>query len=111
MGAFRAGALFGLAPFVGALASVVILGDRIKPGTAAAGLLMAGAAALIALERHVHAHRHEPALHTHAHVHSDGHHLHRHEEDVRGPHSHVHAHPAMDHTHGHWPDLGHRHGH
>jgi drug/metabolite transporter (DMT)-like permease len=111
LGAFRAGALFGLAPFVGALASVVVLGDRIKPGTAAAGLLMAGAAAFIALERHVHAHRHEPAVHTHAHVHSDGHHLHRHEEDVRGPHVHVHAHPALDHTHGHWPDIGHRHGH
>jgi drug/metabolite transporter (DMT)-like permease len=111
LGAFRAGAMFGLAPFVGALASIVILGDRIEPGTAAAGLLMAGAAAAIALEKHVHAHRHDPTVHAHAHVHSDGHHLHEREDGVRGPHVHEHVHPALEHTHGHRPDSGHRHGH
>jgi drug/metabolite transporter (DMT)-like permease len=111
LGAFRAGALFGLAPFVGALASIVILGDRIKPGTAAAGLLMAGAAAAIALEKHVHSHRHDPTVHAHAHVHSDWHHLHEREDGVRGPHVHEHVHPALEHTHGHRPDSGHRHGH
>lgn len=111
LGAFRTGALFGLAPFVGALGSVVILGDRIRPATAAAGLLMAAAAVFILRERHVHAHHHDPVVHTHAHVHADGHHLHGHDRDDRGRHVHEHAHPATDHTHGHWPDSGHRHGH
>jgi drug/metabolite transporter (DMT)-like permease len=111
MGAFRAGALFGLAPFVGALASVVILGDRIRPALAAAGLLMAAAAVFILRERHVHAHHHDAVVHTHAHVHSDEHHLHGHAENVPGRHVHEHAHSAMNHSHGHWPDSGHRHGH
>jgi drug/metabolite transporter (DMT)-like permease len=111
LGAFRTGALFGLSPFIGALASVVILGDRIRPAMAAAGLLMAAAAVSILRERHVHAHHHDPVVHTHAHVHADGHHLHGHDRGVRGRHVHEHAHPAMDHTHGHWPDSGHRHGH
>jgi drug/metabolite transporter (DMT)-like permease len=111
LGAFRAGALFGLAPFVGALASVVILGDRIRPAMAAAGLLMAAAAVFILRERHVHAHHHDPVVHTHAHAHTDGHHLHEHAGQIPGRHVHEHAHSAMDHTHGHWPDSGHRHGH
>jgi len=111
LGAFRTGALFSLAPFAGAAASVVVLGDRVKPGLAAAGLLMAAGVALIVREKHVHAHHHDRLVHAHAHVHSDLHHVHAHGGAVREPHSHEHVHDEMDHVHGHWPDGDHRHGH
>lgn len=111
LGAFRTGALFSVAPFAGAAASVIILGDRVGPGLAAAGSLMAAGVVLIVREKHVHAHHHVRTVHVHAHVHSDLHHLHGHGDDARDPHSHAHAHEAMDHVHGHWPDGDHRHGH
>jgi drug/metabolite transporter (DMT)-like permease len=111
LGAFRAGALFSIAPFAGALASVLILGDRVRPGLAAAGLVMAAAVALVVREKHAHAHHHDPMTHVHAHVHSDLHHGHAHEGNVREPHVHGHVHEETDHVHGHWPDSGHRHGH
>jgi drug/metabolite transporter (DMT)-like permease len=111
LGAFRTGALFSLAPFAGALASVLVLGDRVRPTMAAAGLLMAAAVALVVREKHVHAHHHDRLTHAHAHVHSDLHHDHPHELAVREPHTHQHLHEEMDHVHGHWPDSGHRHGH
>jgi len=111
LGAFRTGALFSLAPFAGAAASVVILGDRIEAGLAAAGLLMAAGVTLVVREKHVHRHHHERLTHSHAHVHSDLHHVHPHGGDVREPHVHEHAHEETDHVHGHWPDGDHRHGH
>ncbi len=111
LGAFRTGALFSLAPFAGALASVLVLGDRVRPAMAAAGLLMAAAATLVVREKHVHAHHHGRLSHAHAHIHSDMHHGHPHEPAVREPHSHEHIHEEMDHVHGHWPDSSHRHIH
>jgi drug/metabolite transporter (DMT)-like permease len=111
LGAFRTGALFSFAPFTGAAASIIILGDRIRPGLAAAGLLMAAGVALIVLENHVHRHHHDGLTHSHAHVHPDLHHEHPHAGDVREPHAHEHVHEEMDHVHGHWPDGNHRHGH
>lgn len=109
LGAFRTGALFSLAPFVGSLASVVLLGDRVTPLMGAAGALMAGAAGLVVLEKHVHAHHHGRLVHSHAHVHSDLHHEHAHEGNLREPHAHEHVHEETDHIHGHWPDTHHRH--
>jgi len=111
LGAFRTGALFSLAPFAGALASVLVLGDKVKPTMAAAGLLMAAAVSLVVREKHVHAHHHERLTHSHAHVHSDLHHDHPHELAFQEPHTHEHVHEEMDHVHGHWPDSGHQHGH
>jgi drug/metabolite transporter (DMT)-like permease len=111
LGAFRAGALFSIAPFAGALVSILVLGDRIKPGLAAAGLLMAAAVVLVVRDRHAHAHHHDRMTHSHAHIHSDLHHDHAHEGDVREPHLHGHVHEGTDHFHGHWPDSDHRHGH
>lgn len=113
LGAFRAGALFGLAPFVGAVVAIAFLGDRLGPATVAAGLLMAAGAALILREKHVHLHHHDRIVHSHAHGHADGHHQHAHGSAPagRGRHVHEHIHPATDHTHGHWPDSGHRHRH
>jgi drug/metabolite transporter (DMT)-like permease len=113
LGAFRAGAFFSLAPFIGAVVSLAILPDPFRwvllPG---AGFMALGVV-LLAGERHEHRHRHERLVHTHAHVHGDGHHAH----DHSGPaapaeaHSHEHVHAEIDHVHGHWPDIHHRHGH
>jgi hypothetical protein len=111
LGAFRTGALFSLAPFAGALVSAAVLGDRVKPGMAVSGLLMAAAVSLIVREKHVHAHHHDRAVHAHAHVHADLHHGHRHEGKVEEPHVHEHVHEETDHVHGHWPDGAHRHRH
>ena len=112
LGAFRAGAIFSVAPFAGAMASVLILGDRIKPVMAAAGLLMAAAVVLIVCEEHAHAHHHDRLMHTHAHAHSDLRHAHAHAGiEEPEPHSHEHTHEETDHVHGHWPDTHHRHGH
>lgn len=111
LGAFRTGALFSLAPFAGAAVSVLVLGDKVRPGLAAAGLLMAAGVAFVIREKHVHAHHHDCLVHVHAHVHSDLHHVHPHEDDVREPHAHEHVHEETDHAHGHWPDGDHRHGH
>jgi len=111
LGAFRAGALFSIAPFAAALASILVLGDRVRPGLAAAGLLMAAAVVLVVRDKHAHAHHHDRMTHAHAHVHADLHHDHAHEGDVREPHLHGHVHEGTDHFHGHWPDSDHRHGH
>ncbi len=111
LGAFRAGAVFSIAPFAGALASILVLGDRVGPGMAAAGLIMAAAVVLVVREKHAHVHHHDRMTHSHVHVHSDLHHDHAHDDEVREPHVHGHVHEETDHFHGHWPDSGHRHGH
>ncbi len=111
MGAFRTGVFFSLGPFVGSLASLVILRDAVRWPMAAAGMLMAVAVALIAGERHVHTHRHERTAHAHSHSHADLHHRHPHEGPIREPHTHEHVHEGTEHVHGHWPDTHHRHGH
>jgi drug/metabolite transporter (DMT)-like permease len=111
LGAFRAGALFSVAPFAGALTSILVLGDRVRPGLAVAGLLMAAAVVLVVREKHTHAHHHDRMTHAHVHVHSGLHHDHAHEGDVLEPHIHEHVHDETDHAHGHWPDSDHRHGH
>lgn len=112
LGTARTGAYFALAPFVGALISVLFLRDPMTDGLIIAGLLMAGGVWLHLTERHEHEHRHEPMEHDHWHTH-DAHHQHAHAPgDPPGePHSHPHRHEALVHTHPHYPDIHHRHGH
>jgi drug/metabolite transporter (DMT)-like permease len=112
MGTARTGAYYGTAPFIGALASTILLGDALTPTLVLAGVLMAFGAWLHLSEHHVHEHSHEELSHTHRHVH-DAHHQHDHAaNDPPGePHSHAHRHGHLAHTHPHWPDLHHRHGH
>ena len=80
---------FSLAPFIGALLSLVMFKDVITLQLVAAGMLMA-------LGLHL-AERHE-----HEHVH-DEHHQHAHAGPVIEPHSHWHRHLPMRHTHRHYP--------
>jgi drug/metabolite transporter (DMT)-like permease len=107
IGTARTGAYFSLAPFIGALISILVLGDHLTAHFLVAAALMGVGAWLHLTERHEHEHRHQPLEHDHKHIH-DEHHQHAQSE---GPHSHPHSHPEMFHAHPHYPDLHHRHGH
>ena len=110
LGAARQGALFAVAPFAGAAASIPLLGDRPAPADyAGAALMMLGVAALLRA-KHAHVHTHEPMEHDHLHVH-DAHHQHPHEGPLAEPHAHAHRHDALTHAHAHVSDAHHRHRH
>jgi len=113
LGSARTAAHFGAAPFIGAAASVVMLGDPVTATLSVAVVLMATATWLLLTETHEHAHTHEPLVHTHRHMH-DAHHRHVHgPDDPAGPepHVHEHRHEPFTHAHAHLPDLHHRHPH
>lgn len=112
IGAARTGAYFSTAPFVGAVISILLLGDRLTPLLIIAGALMAIGVWLHLTERHEHLHRHEPMEHEHLHYH-DEHHQHAHSpSDPPGePHTHWHRHEPLVHSHPHYPDLHHQHRH
>ncbi|QIP35329.1 DMT family transporter [Komagataeibacter rhaeticus] len=112
LGAARTGAYFALAPFVGAVVSLVVFGVHDAARLAVAGGLMGIGLWLHLSERHDHEHIHEEMAHTHRHVH-DGHHQHTHtHDDPPGePHTHYHVHTRLVHRHPHYPDLHHRHSH
>ncbi|MBP7680543.1 MAG: EamA family transporter [Deltaproteobacteria bacterium] len=112
IGAAREAAYFATAPFVGALLSVVILGDHLRWDTLLAMLSMVLGVVLLLRERHAHLHTHEVLEHEHLHEH-DVHHQHEHAPDdpVGSPHSHWHRHDALVHDHPHVPDVHHRHPH
>ncbi len=110
LGSARTGAYFSLAPFIGAVIAVVLLGEPLTLQLVVAGLLMGVGLWLHLAERHEHDHRHDPVEHEHSHVH-DEHHRHVHDGPVTEPHTHRHRHEAMRHRHIHFPDLHHRHNH
>ena len=110
IGAARQAALFGTAPFVGALVSLPLLGESLSMRDVVAGALMAAGLATVLNARHAHDHVHDAIEHDHAHVH-DEHHGHPHPEPVSEPHSHPHGHAALAHDHPHSPDPHHRHQH
>ena len=112
LGTARTGAYFSVAPFIGALVSLLLLGESVGSGFWLACALMAFGVWLHLTERHEHEHTHEPMEHSHAHVH-DEHHQHSHDFDWDGqePHVHEHRHQAITHRHPHFPDIHHRHVH
>ncbi|HET9146929.1 MAG TPA: DMT family transporter [Acetobacteraceae bacterium] len=112
LGTARTGAYFSLAPFIGALLAVLMLGEPLTARLLGAGLLMALGLWLHLAERHEHEHAHEAMEHEHRHVH-DEHHRHAHgPDDPPGePHTHRHIHEPLTHRHPHYPDLHHRHRH
>jgi hypothetical protein len=112
LGTSRTGAYFATAPFIGAIAGVVGLGEPMTSRLAVGAALMAVGVWLHLTERHDHEHVHEAFTHEHAHRH-DEHHRHEHAGDVTvtEPHSHPHAHEVLRHRHPHYPDLHHRHDH
>jgi|JI10StandDraft_1071094.scaffolds.fasta_scaffold199222_2 drug/metabolite transporter (DMT)-like permease len=112
VGAAREAAYFATAPFVGALAATVIVGDALRPVDLVAMAMMAAGVVALLRERHAHEHAHEALDHDHVHVH-DTHHQHAHGPDAPTgePHAHPHHHAPLVHDHPHLPDLHHRHRH
>jgi drug/metabolite transporter (DMT)-like permease len=112
LGTARTGAYFSTAPFLGALISVLWLGDSTSGVFWGAALLMALGVWLHLSERHEHPHHHEALTHLHGHRH-DEHHHHDHDFPWDGsePHVHPHAHEEVTHQHPHYPDIHHRHTH
>ncbi len=112
VGTARTGAYFSVAPFVGAVISILFLGDKLTVGFGVASVLMGLGIWLHLTERHEHEHRHEPMEHEHLHSHDEHHqHVHGPRDPAGEPHSHPHRHKAMVHSHPHFPDIHHRHGH
>lgn len=110
LGAARAGAYFSIAPFVGALFSVLFLAEPVTWQLLAAAGLMGFGVWLHLTEQHVHTHQHEVLEHEHLHAH-DAHHPHDHADHVQGEHSHRHRHEPLTHSHAHYPDAHHQHRH
>jgi hypothetical protein len=112
IGTARTGAYFSMAPFVGALISLIILRDTLTYQFVIAAALMGVGVWLHLTERHEHEHLHEAIEHDHRHVH-DEHHQHEHDDGVPlgEPHSHPHRHERLVHSHHHYPDIHHRHAH
>ena len=112
LGTSRTGAYFATAPFIGAVAAIVVLDEPLTPRLGLAAGLMAFGVWLHLTEHHEHEHLHDPLEHEHAHRH-DEHHQHDHPAgtSLREPHTHRHLHAPLRHHHPHYPDLHHRHEH
>jgi drug/metabolite transporter (DMT)-like permease len=112
LGTARTGAYFSVAPFFGAVVSLLLLHENPSPLFWIAGGLMGVGIWLHLTEHHEHEHTHEEMAHEHEHVH-DEHHQHEHDFPWDGiePHTHFHAHKPIIHSHAHYPDIHHRHGH
>ncbi len=110
LGAAREAAYFATAPFIGALAAIPLLHERLGWMESLAGGLMIAGVVLLLRERHAHVHTHGVMEHEHLHVH-DAHHQHAHEGPVAEPHSHPHRHEPLTHEHSHVSDAHHRHEH
>ena len=81
LGTARTGAYFSLAPFIGAVLAVAMLGDPVSMRLGMAAVLMGLGLWMHLLERHDHEHLHEALEHEHAHVH-DEHHRHGNDADL-----------------------------
>ena len=110
LGTARTGAYFSVAPFFGAVLSVVLLDEPITAALVMAGGLMALGLWLHLTEYHSHEHDHEFLEHEHTHKH-DEHHQHEHDFPVQAgeKHRHRHKHEPITHTHAHYPDVHHQH--
>ena len=111
LGAAKAAAYFAVAPFIGALMAVAILGEALSWQIGLAAASMGMGLYLHLTEQHGHLHEHEPIEHEHSHTH-DEHHVHVHDAALTdAEHNHAHRHVPLIHGHRHFPDLHHRHGH
>lgn len=112
LGTARTGAYFSVAPFIGALLALPLLGEPVTARLLLVGGLMGLGVWLHLTERHEHEHGHEALEHTHEHGH-DEHHRHKHDFPVAlgARHTHRHRHDALTHSHPHFPDTHHRHEH
>lgn len=110
LGATRASAFFGSAPFVGTMISLILFREWPSANFILSLPVMIVGAVFILLEDHMHVHKHELFEHEHRHVH-DEHHNHQHVGDESKEYAHLHLHEEMKHEHAHTPDIHHRHVH
>ncbi len=115
LGAARTSALFGTAPFIGAILSFLIFKNTPNTLLIISLPFMIIGTYLILKEKHEHSHLHEAITHEHKHRHDDGHHNHVHQNEADNllEHSHIHTHEPLEHSHSHphAPDIHHRHSH
>jgi drug/metabolite transporter (DMT)-like permease len=113
LGTARTSTLYGVAPFVGAFASLLLFKEQPRIQFLLAVPLMLAGAWLMLRENHSHKHLHPAVTHEHAHTHPDEHHQHVHADGsvFIGTHSHIHTHEMLEHEHTHTPDINHRHEH
>lgn len=114
LGSTRTSALFGTAPFIGAILSFILLRDIPSSMFFISLPIMIIGTVLLLKEEHHHSHIHEAIQHEHRHNHTDGHHEHEHTDEqiiINGYHSHSHTHKNIEHDHPHSPDIHHRHIH
>ena len=110
LGAAKTSAYYSVAPFLGVLFGVVLLGERPGLQFYIGLVIMIGATVLMVKDtislQHTHAHSH---THTHEHAHGDLIHAHAHTH----VHSHTHTHGEDETAHGHSHDEidGHAHSH
>jgi drug/metabolite transporter (DMT)-like permease len=112
LGTARTAAYFSTAPFIGAILSVLALGETITISLVAASFAMIVGVWLLSTEKHAHLHIHGPLVHAHPHAHDEHHqHSHRSHDPAGEPHVHLHEHAPVIHSHSHRPDIHHRHSH
>jgi len=112
LGTARTGAYFSVAPFVGAVASLLVFQERPTIAFVLSAVLMTVGVWLHLTERHEHEHLHEALEHDHFHVHDEHHQHDRRPGDPPGErHTHPHQHAPLRHSHPHYPDIHHRHEH
>ncbi|MCD6322057.1 MAG: EamA family transporter [Clostridiales bacterium] len=111
LGAARTSIYYAAAPFVGVLASWIVLKESVSISFIVALVIMIIGTYLAVSEKHRHTHIHNPLEHDHRHSHNDGHHNHFHSDLNGNEHSHKHLHEEVEHKHSHTPDLHHKHRH
>lgn len=112
IGSARTSTWFAAGPFIGAILSVILLGERPPGEYWIAALIMFSGMLFLYGEAHRHTHSHDRRAHSHPHA-DDEHHFHEHGEEqyAEGKHDHLHVHEPITHAHAHWPDIHHRHIH
>ena len=110
LGAAKTSAFYSVAPFLGVLFSMVLLGERPTLQFYVAALIMLIATILMVKDtialQHTHVHEH---THTHAHAHGDLIHTHEHTHVHDHLHTHDNSEAVHDHKHGDLNDHDHIH--
>ena len=110
LGAAKTSAYYSIAPFLGVVFGMVMLGERPAAQFYIGLIIMIAATVLMVKDtielQHTHEHAH---IHTHEHSHGELVHTHEHEH----LHSHIHTHGESEDAHGHTHDKidGHDHTH
>ncbi len=100
LGAAKTSAYYSVAPFLGVIFGVLIIGERPAIQFYIALIIMAVSTWFMVKDtiELQHTHEHE---HTHSHEHSHGNEIHTHEHSHRHSHTHIHGEDSENHTHTH----------